>query len=133
MGLGDCVKYTGKIDTDELVRHYSSATMLVVPSIYEGFGLPAAEAMSCGTPVISTTAGALPEVVGDAGILIPPGDTRAIVEAVTGLLDNENKRKVMGVSGKERVARLFNWDNAAKQTADYYREAIEAQVQVKTG
>jgi glycosyltransferase involved in cell wall biosynthesis len=133
LGLGDCVKYTGKIDTDELVRYYSSATMVVVPSIYEGFGLPAAEAMSCGTPVISTTAGALPEVVGDAGILIPPGDTRAIVEAVTGLLDNENKRKVMGVSGKERVARLFNWDNAAKQTADYYREAIEAQVQVKTG
>jgi len=133
LGLGDCVKYTGKIDTDELVRYYSSATMLVVPSIYEGFGLPAAEAMSCGTPVISTTAGALPEVVGDAGILIPPGDTRAIVEAVTGLLDNENKRKLMGVSGKERVARLFNWDNAAKQTADYYREAIEAQVQVKTG
>ena len=72
-------------------------------------------------------------MVGDAGILIPPGDTRAIVEAVTGLLDNENKRKSMGVSGKERVARLFNWDNAAKQTADYYREAIEAQVQVKTG
>jgi glycosyltransferase involved in cell wall biosynthesis len=133
LGLGDCVKYTGKIDTDELVRYYSSATIVVVPSIYEGFGLPAAEAMSCGTPVISTTAGALPEVVGDAGILIPPGDTRAIVEAVTGLLDNENKRKVMGVSGKERVARLFNWDNAAKQTADYYREAIEAQVQVKTG
>ena len=101
LGLGDCVKYTGKIDTDELVHYYSSATMLVVPSIYEGFGLPAAEAMSCGTPVISTTAGALPEVVGDAGILIPPGDTRAIVEAVTGLLDNENKRKLMGVSGKE--------------------------------
>jgi glycosyltransferase involved in cell wall biosynthesis len=72
-------------------------------------------------------------VVGDAGILIPPGDTRAIVEAVTGLLDNDNKRKAMGMSGKERVARLFNWDSAAKQTADYYREAIEAQVQVKTG
>ena len=133
LGLAGCVKYTGKIDTDELVRHYSEAAMLVVPSMYEGFGLPAAEAMSCGTPVISTTAGALPEVVGDAGILIPPGDTGAIVEAVTGLLDNENKRREMGVNGKERVKRLFNWDNTAKQTADYYREAIEAQVQVKTG
>lgn len=133
LGLAGCVKYTGKIDTDELVRHYSEAAMLVVPSMYEGFGLPAAEAMSCGTPVISTTAGALPEVVGDAGILIPPGDTGAIVEAVTGLLDNENKRREMGVNGKERVKRLFNWDNTAKQTADYYREAIEAQVRVKTG
>ena len=59
--------------------------------------MPAAEAMSCGTPVISTTAGALPEVVGDAGVLIPPGNTRAIVEAVTCLLDNESKRKSMGV------------------------------------
>jgi glycosyltransferase involved in cell wall biosynthesis len=133
LGLSGCVRYTGKIETDELVRHYSEATMLVVPSQYEGFGLPAAEAMSCGTPVISTTAGALPEVIGDAGILIPPGDTGAIIQAVTGLLDNENKRREMCVSGKERVGRLFNWDNTARQTADYYREAIEAQVHVKTG
>jgi glycosyltransferase involved in cell wall biosynthesis len=133
LGLSDCTKYTGKIDTDELVRWYSTATMLVVPSIYEGFGLPAAEAMSCGTPVISTTAGALPEVVGDAGILVPPGDTRAIVEAVADLLYNEDKRKMLGVRGKERVRRLFNWDNTAKQTADYYMEAIEAQRQIKTG
>jgi glycosyltransferase involved in cell wall biosynthesis len=133
LGLGDCVRYTGKIDTADLVHHYSTATMLVVPSIYEGFGLPAAEAMSCCTPVISTTAGALPEVVGDAGILIPPGNTTAIVGAVTALLDDSNKRKEMGVVGKERVRRLFNWDNTAKQTADYYREAIESQAQVKAG
>jgi glycosyltransferase involved in cell wall biosynthesis len=132
LGLTGCVRYTGKIETEELVRHYSEATMLVVPSQYEGFGLPAAEAMSCGTPVISTTAGALPEVIGDAGILIPPGDTAAIIQAVTGLLDNENKRKELCISGKERVGRLFNWDNTARQTADYYREAIESQVQVKT-
>lgn len=133
LGLGDCVKYTGKIETAELVHHYSTATMLVVPSIYEGFGLPAAEAMSCGTPVISTTAGALPEVVADAGILIKPGYTHAIVEAVAGLLDNSDRRRTMGVMGKERVRRLFNWDNTAQQTADYYQEAIEAQTLVKTG
>lgn len=131
--LEDSARYTGKIDTDELVGYYSSATMLVVPSMYEGFGLPAAEAMACGTPVISTTAGALPEVVGDAGILIPRGDTRAIIESVTALLDDENKRMALGEKGKQRVARLFNWENTARETADYYSEAIAVQNSVKAG
>jgi glycosyltransferase involved in cell wall biosynthesis len=133
LSLGDCTQYTGKIDTDSLVTHYSSATMLVVPSIYEGFGLPAAEAMACGTPVISTTAGALPEVVGDAGILVPPGDTGALVESIKALLDDDARRKELGARGVERVKRLFNWDNAATQTADYYREAIESQIKIKVG
>jgi len=131
--LGDCTRYTGKIDINDLVRHYATATMLVVPSIYEGFGLPAAEAMACGTPVISTTAGALPEVVGDAGILVPPGDTGALVVTIASLLDDPARRKDMGVKGVERVRRLFNWDRAAEQTADYYREAIESQVKLKVG
>ncbi|MCX6002449.1 MAG: glycosyltransferase family 4 protein [Chloroflexi bacterium] len=131
--LSDCARYTGKIDTDKLVQHYSEATMLVVPSIYEGFGLPAAEAMACGAPVISTTAGALPEVVSDAGILVPPGDTRAIVEAIKTLLDDENRRRQLGALGRERVARLFNWDTAAKETAEVYRDAIEKQAYVKAG
>jgi len=133
LNLGDCVTYTGKIETAELVRHYSTAAMLVVPSIYEGFGLPAAEAMACGTPVISTTAGALPEVVGDAGILVPPGDTRAIVQAVKSLLDDESRRRQLGEMGKERVARLFNWDNAAKETAEVYRDAVAKQAHIKVG
>lgn len=131
--LRDCVTYTGKIETTALVRHYSGASMLVVPSIYEGFGLPAAEAMACGTPVISTTAGALPEVVGDAGILVPPGDTGALVQAIGALLDNMTRRKELGELGRERVARLFNWDNAARETAEVYREAIETQAQIKVG
>jgi glycosyltransferase involved in cell wall biosynthesis len=131
--LGDCVTYAGKVDTSELVRHYSEASMLVVPSVYEGFGLPAAEAMACGTPVVSTTAGALPEVVGDAGILVPPKDTRAIVQAVRTLLDDKNKCRQLGARGRERVLKLFNWDNTAKQTAEYYREAIEHQAGVKAG
>lgn len=133
LNLSDCTQYTGKIDTDKLVLQYSTATMLVVPSIYEGFGLPAAEAMACGTPVISTTAGALPEVVGDAGILVPPGDTRAIVQSIGALLDNENKRKEFSALGKERVTRLFNWDNAAAQTAEVYRDAVEKQAYIKVG
>jgi glycosyltransferase involved in cell wall biosynthesis len=131
--LGECTHYTGKIDINSLVKHYATATMLVVPSIYEGFGLPAAEAMACGTPVISTTAGALPEVVGDAGILVPPGDTGALVKSIAALLDDETRRKEMGEMGIARVRRLFNWDRAAEQTADYYREAIESQVKIKVG
>ncbi|UCH51915.1 MAG: glycosyltransferase family 4 protein, partial [Chloroflexota bacterium] len=72
LGIRDYVKFIDEIDTAELVHQYRLATIVVIPSVYEGFGLPAAEAMSCGAPVVSTTAGALPEVVGDAGILVPP-------------------------------------------------------------
>ena len=125
LGIADCVTHLGQIATKELVRHYSMATMVVVPSVYEGFGLPAAEAMCCRTPVISTTAGALPEIVGDAGILVPPADTRALVEAISGLLDNPNRRRDLGEIGHRRVTRMFNWKNTAIQTAEVYSEAIE--------
>lgn len=127
LGIADCVTHLGQVDTAELVRHYSMATMVVVPSVYEGFGLPAAEAMCCGTPIISTTAGALPEIVGDAGILVPPADTRALVEAITGLLNNPERRRYLGEMGRRRVIDMFNWKNTAKHTANVYTEAIEYQ------
>jgi glycosyltransferase involved in cell wall biosynthesis len=127
LGIADCVTHLGQVDTTELVRHYSMATMVVVPSVYEGFGLPAAEAMCCSTSVISTTAGALPEIVGDAGILVPPADTRALVEAIAGLLDNPDRRRHLGETGRRRVMGMFNWKNTAIQTAEVYREAIERQ------
>ncbi len=125
LGIGDCVVHKGQVDTDELVRQYSEATMLVVPSVYEGFGLPAAEAMCCKTPVISTTAGALPEIVGDAGILVPPANTKALVDSISDLLDNPEKRHQLGEMGYKRVTAMFDWRNTARQTADVYREAIE--------
>jgi len=131
LGIGDCVTYCGQIDAAELVRQYSMATMVVVPSVYEGFGLPAAEAMSCGTPVISTTAGALPEVVGDAGVLVPPADSKALVEAISGLLDNPERRKHLGEMGRRRVAQMFNWQNTAKRTAEIYEEAIQYRNRIK--
>jgi len=127
LGIADCVTHLGQIATNELVRHYSLATMVVVPSVYEGFGLPAAEAMCCKTPVVSTTAGALPEIVGDAGILVPPADTRALVEAISGLLDNPNRCRDLGEMGHRRVTRMFNWKNTAIQTVEVYREAIKHQ------
>jgi len=127
LGITDCVTHLGQVDTAELVRHYSMATMVVVPSVYEGFGLPAAEAMCCGTPVISTTAGALPEIVGDAGILVPPADTRALVEAITGLLNNPQMCRHLSEMGRRRVMDMFNWKNTAKHTANVYTEAIKCQ------
>jgi len=134
LGIADCVTHLGQITTDELVRNYSMATMVVVPSVYEGFGLPAAEAMCCSTPVVSTTAGALPEIVGDAGILVPPADTSALVEAISGLLDNREKRDRMAEMGYRRVTAMFNWKNTAIQTAEVYREAIESyQIEAQRG
>jgi len=124
LGIGDCVIYTGKIPTHELVRHYSLATIVVVPSVYEGFGLPAAEAMACGAPVISTTAGALPEIVGDAGILVPPANSEALARAIVALLDAPDRRRQLGEKGHRRVREMFNWHNTAKQTAEVYQEAI---------
>ena len=85
-GHRDRVTFTGRIDA-ELVRQYARAAMAVIPSVYEGFGLPAGEAMACGVPVISTTGGALPEVVGDAGILVPPAIAEALAAAITALAD----------------------------------------------
>lgn len=123
--ISDCVTHLGQIDTAELVRQYSMATIVVVPSVYEGFGLPAAEAMSCSAPVITTTAGALPEIVGDAGILVPPANTRALVEAIRNLLDHEDKRRHLGEMGRRRVQQMFNWQNTARKTIDVYREAID--------
>jgi len=125
LGIADCVTHLGQIATGELVRCYSTATMLVVPSVYEGFGLPAAEAMCCKTPVVSTTAGALPEIVGDAGILVPPADTGALVEAISGLLDNPDERAHLAEMGYRRVTAMFDWKNTAVQTAEVYKEAIE--------
>jgi glycosyltransferase involved in cell wall biosynthesis len=125
LGITDCVTRLGHIDTAELVRNYSSAAIVVVPSVYEGFGLPAVEAMCCKAPVISTTAGALPEIVGDAGILVPPADSRALVEAISGLLDNPDKRRQLGEMGHERVSCMFNWGKTAAQTYEVYKEAVE--------
>ena len=122
--MAGCVSFCDQVDTAELVRLYRTATLLAVPSTYEGFGLPAAEAMSCGAPVVSTTAGALPEVVGDAGLLVPPADPAALAAAIAQLLDDPAKRAALGALARQRILEKFNWHGAAKRTADVYSEAI---------
>lgn len=126
LDLRDCVTFTGRIEDEEFARYYARATIAVVPSIYEGFGLPAGEAMACGVPVISTTGGALPEVVGDTGILVPPGDAKALEKAIVSLLDNPEERERMGKAGYERALDNFTWRNTAMKVVDVYREAINA-------
>jgi glycosyltransferase involved in cell wall biosynthesis len=99
LGIGDLITYTGRISDEEFVRQYARAAMAVVSSVYEGFGLPAGEAMACGVPVISTTGGALPEVVGDAGILVPPKDHMALARAIVDMLDHPDQANGTGSSG----------------------------------
>ncbi|MDL2269788.1 glycosyltransferase family 4 protein [Desulfosarcina sp. OttesenSCG-928-A07] len=124
LGIERHVTFTGRITDAEFVRHYAAASMAVVPSVYEGFGLPAGEAMACGVPVISTTGGALPEVVGDAGLLVPPKDAGALAAAITRLLDHPEYASALGQKGYERVHHQFTWTRAAEKTIAAYGEAL---------
>jgi glycosyltransferase involved in cell wall biosynthesis len=126
LGFNGALRFTGRIEYRDFARYYAEATMAVIPSLYEGFGMPAGEAMACGTPVISTSGGALPEVVGDAGIIVPPGDKGALEEAILYLLDHPEKRRELGQAGLSRVESAFTWRHAALKTVDVYREAIDA-------
>ncbi len=124
LGIKECVTFTGRIENDAFVRHYAKAFLAIVPSVYEGFGFPAGEAMACGLPVISTTGGALPEVVGNAGILVPPANPRALVKAILTLMDHPEHAKQMGRAGFNRVRDRFTWKRAAEMTVEAYRETI---------
>jgi len=124
--LEPCVKFAGRIAYEDFARYYAEATMAVIPSLYEGFGMPAGEAMACGVPVISTSGGALPEVVGDAGVLVPPANAKALEEAILSLLDDPDRRHRLGQAGLARVHDSLTWRHAAQKTVDVYREAIDA-------
>ncbi len=126
LGIADRVTFTGSLGTDELVRLYSSTEIAVTASLYEGFGLPAAEAMACGTPVIATRAGALPEIVGGdgAGMLVPPADPPALAAAIKHLLSDEPLRRRMGEAARKRIEESFSWDVAARETLKVYEEVL---------
>jgi glycosyltransferase involved in cell wall biosynthesis len=126
LSLRETVLFTGRIGAEEFPRYYAEATIAVIPSLYEGFGMPAGEAMACGVPVISTTGGALPEVVGEAGVLVPPGNAAALRDAIVLLLDNPQLRRKLGEAGLARVNNSFTWRHAAEKTVAVYREAMDA-------
>ncbi|GAA1363898.1 glycosyltransferase family 4 protein [Streptomyces beijiangensis] len=128
-GLQDAVEFVKGISDAELVDLVRSAQVSCVPSLYEGFSLPAAEAMATGTPLVATTGGAIPEVTGADGetcLAVPPGDAGALADALARLLDDPELRARLGAAGRERVLSRFTWRQAAIGTAEHYRAAIAA-------
>ncbi|MET9529296.1 MULTISPECIES: glycosyltransferase family 4 protein [unclassified Streptomyces] len=128
-GLDGAVRFVKGISDQELVDLVRGAQIACVPSLYEGFSLPAAEAMATGTPLVATTGGAIPEVTGADGetcLAVPPGDAGALAAALSRLLADPVLRTRLGAAGRERVLARFTWKQAAIGTAERYREAIAA-------
>lgn len=125
-GLSSRVEFTGHVSTEELVRLYNRAEVVVSPSLYEGFGLPAAEAMACEAPVIATTGGAFPEVIdhGETGWLVRPADAAALADAIRLLMDSPNLRARLATAGRQAILRRFSWRKAAQETLSVYEEAL---------
>jgi glycosyltransferase involved in cell wall biosynthesis len=120
-GLADRVRFTGFVPDDQLAFIYSRAYALVHPSLMEGFGLPPVEAMACGTPVVSSNAGSLPEVIGEAGVFFEPTDVSAIAAALQGLGNDPKRRDELAKIALNRAAYL-NWDSAAQALLACFEE-----------
>jgi glycosyltransferase involved in cell wall biosynthesis len=123
LGLTRQVRFLRAVSDQDLVSLYNAASLFVFPSLYEGFGLPPLEAMACGTAVISSTASSLPEVVGEAGLLIDPADTEALAKAMEQVLSDTEMRKQMQSAGLVQ-AQNFSWEKTARQTIESYRRAL---------
>ena len=124
LGIADDVTFLGWVPNIELPPYYRAAAVSVIPSLEEGFGIPAAEAMGCETAVVASDAGGLPEVVenGVTGLVVPRGDSSALAGAIGALLADPERRRRMGQAGRERALRLFDWDRTAAQFEQIYRE-----------
>ncbi|MFP4392615.1 MAG: glycosyltransferase family 4 protein [Desulfohalobiaceae bacterium] len=122
--IKDRVKFVHGLSEEQIAIEYAKSSLAVVPSLYEGFGLPAAEAMACATPLISSTGGALPEVVGDAGLLVPPADSQALAAAIKRLMLSPELAWELGQAGRRRMEKHFSWKKAAEHTVDVYRQTI---------
>jgi glycosyltransferase involved in cell wall biosynthesis len=116
------IVFAGFVADEDLSAVYSGATAFLFPSSYEGFGLPPLEAMQCGTPVIASNTTAIPEVIGDAGLLVDPKDTESLCQAMLELLTNEELRHQLSQKGFMR-SRKFSWAKCAEKTVDAYRIA----------
>ena len=127
VGVLDRLHLTGRVGSAELIRLYREATVVVVPSRYEGFGLPAVEAMACGTPVVAARAGALTEVMEltGGGVLAERDDPHSLAHGVTTLLDSTETRELMAKRGRERVVDRLSWPGVAAATAEVYAEVVE--------
>jgi glycosyltransferase involved in cell wall biosynthesis len=123
-GIESRIICTGRLSTVEMRALYSHAELFVFPSLYEGFGLPVLEAMACGAPVITSATTSLPEVAGDAAVLVNPEDVEALADAIVRVVEDQGLRDVLRAKGFDRV-KQFTWDRAARRTMDVYREVCE--------
>jgi glycosyltransferase involved in cell wall biosynthesis len=124
LNLEDRVVFTGFIPDSDLPHYYRGAIALIFPSLYEGFGLPPLEAMACGVPVITSNRSSLPEVVGDAAILVDPLDVDALAQQIERVIKDRDLQKYLAVKGIER-AKLFTWERTAKLTEDILVDAMQ--------
>jgi glycosyltransferase involved in cell wall biosynthesis len=128
LNIEDIVTFVSGLSDERMVELYNEATVAVVPSLYEGFSLPAIEFMACGTPLITTTGGALPEVVGPDGVAaltVPPNDPEALAVAIKRMLDDPDLRARIGEGGRARVLNRFTWKVAAEGTVEQWRLLLE--------
>jgi len=119
-GIADRVKSLGWLPEDDLITAYRAAAVVVLPSLYEGFGFPVLEAMACGTPVIGSNAASIPEVIGDAGVLFDPFSDRDLTEAIRSVLSDRSLRDTLREKGLRR-AKLFTWNRCGEMTINLYR------------
>jgi glycosyltransferase involved in cell wall biosynthesis len=125
LGLQGRVTFLEDLSRDDLVRQYNRAQLFVSPSLYEGFGLPAAEAMACGTPVVATSAGALSEIVAEGtGLRVPPGEVEPLAQAIRALLADPARCRAMGEAGARHIRDRFSWQRTAEETLALYEEVL---------
>jgi glycosyltransferase involved in cell wall biosynthesis len=124
LGLEDSVEFVTGVPDQRIIELYAEAELAVVPSLYEGFSLPAIEAMACGTPLVATSGGALPEVVGADGetaLVVPPGDSEALAAKLRWALGRRDLRQGVGAAGRQRVVDQWSWKHTAAKTVEQYR------------
>ena len=134
LGLSDCITHVSGVSDERIVELYAESELAVVPSLYEGFSLPAIEAMSTGICLVATTGGALPEVTGadnDTVLSCPAGDADALAASIRRGLDNAELRNRVGAAGRARVVERWSWKHCAQLTVDQYREVLAMPHNVK--
>jgi glycosyltransferase involved in cell wall biosynthesis len=129
LGLNDIVSFVSGVTDERIYELYSESELAIVPSLYEGFSLPAIEAMSCGVPLVATTGGAIPEVVGkdnETAFLVAPGDSEALAARIREALDDPDLRAKVGARGRQRVIDNWSWKHTALKTVEQYRALLAA-------